>query len=98
MLLWPVLFNLFIEISLLQLLEAVPELADLIVRFLLLTDLVLHQTRILREVPNPVPHVALSVNRVGKHRECKRGRYRHAHMHLQIVVLVFLQRGLGLLT
>ncbi len=97
MLLWPVLLNFFIEISLLQLLEAVPELSDLIMRLLLFTNLVLHQTRILREVPDPIPHVTLSVNRVGKHRECKRGRNRHAHMHLEIVVLVFLQRSLGLL-
>ena len=97
-LLRPILLNLLVEVCVLELLEAVPEFADLILRLLLLGDLVLHETGVLREVAHPVPHVALAVDGVGEHGEGQRRSHRDSHMHLQVVVLVLLQRGLGLFT
>jgi hypothetical protein len=70
MLLGLVLFDFFIEICLLQLLEAVPEFAQFIMYFLLFSDFILHQTRVLSEVPHSIPHVTLCVDRVSEERKC----------------------------
>ena len=69
MLLRFVLFDFLVEVCLLQLLEAVPEFADLIMRFLLFTYLVLHQARVLSEVAHSTPHVALRVDRISEERK-----------------------------
>ena len=69
MLLRFVLFDFLVEVCLLQLLETVPEFADLIMHFLLFTYLVLHQARVLSEVAHSTPHVALRVDRISEERK-----------------------------
>ena len=71
MLLGFILFDFLIEICLLQLLEAVPELPHFIMYFLLFSDFILHQVRVLSEVAHSIPHVTLCVDRVSEERKRK---------------------------